>query len=200
MADNNEVLSPITINEYKVISTDRKQKQKLEIAVINDPEFPDLIKKNDFAIMDFDLLYWSDADWHTPHDDLNTFINNAIDAIVHSRPATKAQLLEARNQLIRVFNKILLNSPRMRARNIVALNRTLGSPYTSNTLPELPQNTVSRIEGFISGKTPNTVPPGNNKYKTMTNSVIRKLKNNHNMGGGKRKNKKTRKMRLRIRL
>ena len=194
MADNYEILSPLAINEYKVISTDSKQKQKLEIAVINDPEFPDLIKKNDFAMMDFDLLYWSDADWHAPHDDLNTFINNAIKSIVENRPATKAQLIEARNQLIRVFNKVLLNSPKMRARNVRALNKTFGSPYTSNTLPELPQNIVSRIERFISGKTPNTVPPGNNKYKAMTRSVIGKLKNNHNMGGGKRKNRKTRKM------
>jgi hypothetical protein len=193
MAEKPEVLYSEAISEFKRYSNNHSQKQQLELNIINDPEFPLLIKDNDLTMWDFDRSFWD-------HNNLEGFVNNVIgvkddDGIRLSRPATKAQLFEARNQLIRVLNRVVLNE--LRAKNVESLRNTLGSPYISNTVPELPENTVTEIQKFLTDKMPNTVSRGEkNKYKVMTNSILRQHKRtkiNKNRSG--RKNRKTRKMR-----
>lgn len=196
MANRSETISPEAINEFRVISNDRTQKQQLEIAIMNDPEFPDLIKSNQVAMWDFDQLYWSESDLYGSQGDLTRFIKYVIDGIVESGPVTKAQLFEARSQLIRVFNKVLL--ARLRLRNVEALNKTFGKPYTSDTVGQLPQNSVFEIQKFLSGKTPNKPTRENARagrsYNVMTQSVVRQLRNNFTKGGS-RKTRKIRKLR-----
>jgi hypothetical protein len=206
MAQSNNSLLPEVIKGYSTIPNIYRIKYKLATNIMNDPEFPKILLNDDYVLEIF-LSYIANG-----KGPLESLVPNIIDRIFmvrHTetlvrRSPTPDELLEAKQQLIKVVNKAVLQllmkgqPHKNKAKNVLSLKKTFGSNYTSRTLPQLPTNTVHIIESFLSNKKPSRPTKENAKsgksYKVMTNSILKQHKNNYmnSMYGGKNKTKKRR--------
>jgi len=206
MASNPDVLLPEAIKGFELYPSARPKKIELFRAIVNDPEFPYFLRND---------AYQMDALQHlivNGHRRLDNFIPDIVGGIIMTvdpvtgvrRPPMPHEVSYAKGQLIRAVNRVILSkmNPKLLARNVLSLKRTFGSPYTSTSTPQIPENAVSQIERALSGKEPTATAENaraGRTYSAMTRATMNALRNNYrrtiNERTRKRKARKSRKSR-----